>query len=183
MPANMKKAGMSYKKGGSKKKTMYKKGGSKKMAYGGRMPKANWGQDLYNWTNRAVDNVGGFVGNVARDISDPFISAIDWVGDADRSWVPGTKDAWNIRPDSYKYSERGWNKPGWSAGDRSAPPPKDDRQSNVRNSDKRSNNRSKWASEEEYVPQSQRRSRGGMVKKAMGGHVVPGKFLRQGPKR
>jgi hypothetical protein len=184
MPANMKKAGMSYKKGGSKnkKKTMYKKGGMKKMAYGGKLKKANWGQDLYNWTNRAVDNVGGFLGNVARDVSDPFISAIDWAGDADRSWVPGSKDLWNIRPDDYSYQQRGWNKPGWQAGNRSGrntppPPPVDKRGKSARN-------RSKWAAEEEYVPQSQRRSMGGRMKRySDGGHVVKGKFLRQGPTR
>ena len=175
MPANMKKAGIKYKKGGSKRMKRASRGT-------GRLPKANWGQDLYNWTNRAVDNVGGFVGNVARDISDPFISAIDWVGDADRSWIPGTKDLWNIRPDEYKYSERGWNKPGWVAGDRTTKPAPTPTPTPTK---ERGNlkNRQKWAAEEEYVPQSQRRSRGGVAKKAMGGHVVPGKFLRQGPRR
>ena len=185
MPANMKKAGMSYKKGGSKnkKKTMYKKGGMKKMAYGGRMKKANMGQDIGNWIHRAVDNTGGFIGNLARDVSDPFISAIDYLGDADRSYIPGTKDLWNIRPDDYKYSQRGWNKPGWKAGDPSTqgrntpPPPVDTRGKSVRN-------RSKWANEEEYVPQSQRRSMGGRMKQySDGGHVAEGKFLRQGPTR
>jgi len=34
------------------------------------------------------------------------------------------------------------------------------------------NKREKWSSEESYVPQTQR--------KKFGGHIVPGKFLRQG---
>ena len=163
-------------------KKTYKRGGSlKKANYGtGRLRKAGWGQDFQDWTSRAVDNVGGYFGNVARDLTDPFVGAIDWVGDADRSWVPGTKDLWNIRPDDYKYSERGWNKPGWQAGVKDAvtppPPPPPRTRGNL-------SNRQKWAAEEEYVPQSQRRSRGGVAKKAMGGHIVDGKFLRQGPKR
>ncbi len=188
MPANMKKAGMSYKKGGSKnkKKTMYKKGGMKKMAYGGKLKKAGWGQDVEDWFSRAGDNIGGFTRNLARDLSDPFIGAADWLVDADRAWIPGSKDLFNIRPDDYKYSERGWNKPGWKAGDPSTqggnrnntpPPPVDTRGKGARN-------RSKWAAEEEYVPQSQRRSMGGRMKKySDGGHVVQGKFLRQGPTR
>ena len=179
MPANMKKAGIKYKKGGSKR--------MKKASRGtGNLPRANRGQAIGNWIDRAIDNVGGFAGNVWRDVTDPIVGAADWFGDADRSWVGGTEDAWNIRPDDYKYSGRGWNKPGWKAGDPSqrrsskTPPP-----APVDNSrGKSARNRKKWADQEEYVPQSQRRSRGGVVKKySDGGHVVPGKFLRQGPTR
>ena len=180
MPANMKKAGIKYKKGGSK---------MKKASRGtGKLRKANLGMDIGNWIHRAVDNTGGFIGNLARDVSDPFVAGIDWLGDADRSWIPGKKDAWNIRPDDYKYSGRGWNKPGWKAGydfagkDAAAA----EAAANAANprQGRSVRNRSKWAGEEEYVPQSQRKSRGGRVKKySDGGHVVPGKFLRQGPTR
>jgi hypothetical protein len=189
----MKKAGMSYKKGGSKnkKKTMYKKGGMKKMAYGGRMKKANRGQAIGNWIDRTIDNVGGFAGNLYRDITDPIIGAADWFGDADRVWIPGTKDAWNIRPDDYKYSGRGWNKPGWMAG-------------SGRNR-KSSGPAPAPMKSDGYIPQSQlsdaeydqmlankRRKKTGNLSKmggskmkrySDGGHVVPGKFLRQGPTR
>lgn len=190
MPANMKKAGMSYKKGGSKnkKKTMYKKGGMKKMAYGGRMKKANRGQAIGNWIDRTIDNVGGFAGNLYRDITDPFVAAIDYLGDADRSWVPGSKDLWNIRPDSYKYSGRGWNKPGWMAGNRAAKSAADVGRNMADAANPRQGrsvrNRAKWAAEEDYIPQSQRKSMGGRMKRySDGGHVVKGKLLRQGPTR
>lgn len=175
---------MARRKNAAPKNKVYKRGGSlKKANYGtGRLRKAGWGQDFQDWTSRAVDNVGGYIGNVARDLTDPIVGGIDWFGDADRSWVPGTKDLWNIRPDDYSYQGRGWNKPGWKAGNRPAPAP-DNRQKNVVDADRRLSNREKWAAEESYVPQSQRRSRGGVAKKAMGGHIVTGKFLRQGPKR
>ena len=170
MPANMKKG--SYKRGGSKMK--------KARRGTGNLPRANRGQAIGNWIDRAIDNVGGFAGNVWRDVTDPIVGALDWAGDADRSWVGG-KDWWNIRPDDYKYSEKGWNKPGWQAGSGNRPAPTP----SPSPSRERGNlkNRQKWSAEETYVPQSQRRSRGGVAKKATGGHVVPGKFLRQGPTR
>ena len=163
MPANMKKAGIKYKKGGSKKMKKARRGT-------GRIPKADLGMDIGNWIHRAVDNTKGFVGNVARDLSDPFVAGLDWLGDADRSWIPGTKDLWNIRPDDYNYSQRGWNKPGWKAG--SAQAAADAANTADPRQGRSVRNRQKWASEEAYVPQSQRRSRGGVI--------APGKFLRTG---
>ena len=151
------------------------------MSYGGRMKKANRGQAIGNWIDRTIDNVGGFAGNLWRDVTDPIVGGIDWLGDADRAWIPGSRDLWNIRPDTYKYSGRGWNAPDWKAGSGNRPAPTPTPTPTKERGNLK--NRQKWAAEEEYVPQSQRRSRGGVAKKAMGGHVVPGKFLRQGPRR
>tara|TARA_R110002020_G_scaffold22166_4_gene74904 strand:- start:506 stop:1099 length:594 start_codon:yes stop_codon:yes gene_type:complete len=197
MPANMKKAGMSYKKGGSKRK----KGVPKKRVYktGGGLKKASVG----SWIDR---NIVSPIGDLATGLYDTGAGIYDYAGDADRWYIGGDQDAfgWQETPDMTYNEAINQRRPGFlktETGERHSVNPDQTTNPGYSGDRKTSNKKSNTTAADTNwrgVPQTQMtdaqynqmmadkragKRYGGTKRYQSGGHIVSGKFLRQGPKR
>jgi hypothetical protein len=193
-----------YKRGGSLKKASRGTGAPLKKAFLG---------DVGNWLDDKIINpVVGGIKDIGTGIYDTGAGIYDYLGDADRFYITGDQDAfgWQETPDMTYNEAINQRRPDFlktETGERHSVNPNQstninytDRNKNKKNTSSSSSSTTSPDTNWRGVPQTQMtdaqynqmmidkragKRYGGTKRYKYGGegHVVPGKFLRRGPKR